>query len=96
MKPGSALSKELREKYGRRSIRPRQGDSVRILRGEFKNVEGKITKVSPSEGTINVDGVTKEKQKGGTSPVPVRMSNVVITNLTLDDKIRKAKLEGQV
>lgn len=95
MKPGSALSKELREKYGRRSIRPREGDSVRILKGEFKNVEGKVTKVIPRDGTINVDGVTKEKQKGGTSPVPVQMSNVVVTSLALDDKLRKAKLEGQ-
>jgi large subunit ribosomal protein L24 len=95
MKLGSALSKELRNKYKRRSIRPREGDSVRILRGEYKNVEGKITGVIPKEGKVNVEGVTKEKQKGGTAPVPIHMSNVVLTNLSLDDKQRKAKLEGQ-
>jgi len=95
MKLGSALSKELREKYRRRSIRPKEGDSVRILRGEFKNVEGKITRVSPKDGIINVEGVTKEKQKGGTALVPIHMSNVVLTNLSLEDKMRKAKLEGQ-
>jgi large subunit ribosomal protein L24 len=95
MKLGSALSKELRDRYKRRSVRPREGDSVRILRGEFKNVEGKITKVSPKEGTISVEGVTKEKQKGGTSQLPIHMSNVVLTSLSLEDKVRKAKLEGQ-
>ena len=89
------MSKELREKHGRRSVRPREGDSVKIVRGEFKNIEGKITKVLPKEGKINVEGVTREKQKGGTAPVPVDASNVVVTSLNLDDKLRKAKLGGQ-
>lgn len=95
MKFGSALSEELREKYKRRSMRPREGDSVKIVRGEFKNIEGKVTKVIPKEGRINVEGVTKEKQKGGTSPVPIYASNVVITSMKLDDKTRKQKLGGE-
>jgi len=90
----SVLSKELREKYKRRSARPRKGDSVKIVRGEFKNIEGKVTKVLPKEGRINVEGVTREKQKGGTSPVPIHASNVIITSLTMDDKLRKQSLEG--
>ena len=94
MKPGSALSKDLREKYGRRSIRPRVGDSVRIVRGEFKDIEGKVTKVMPAERKLNVEGVTREKIKGGTSPVPVDLSKVVVTSLVLDDKLRKQKLEA--
>lgn len=95
MKFGSVLSKELREKYKRRATRPREGDSVRIVRGEYKGIEGKITKVMPREGKISVEGVTHEKQKGGTSPVPVRSSNAVITSLNLDDKLRRAKMEGE-
>jgi large subunit ribosomal protein L24 len=94
MKFSSTLSKELREKYKRRSVRPREGDSVKIVRGEFKNIEGKVTKVLPKDGRLNVEGVTREKQKGGTSPVPVNSSNVMITALSLDDKIRKQKLEA--
>ena len=93
MKFGTALSKELREKYRRRALTPRKGDSVKIVRGEFRNVEGKDTKVMPSEGRLNVEGVSREKQKGGTSPVPVQASDVVITSLTLDDKMRRQKLE---
>jgi large subunit ribosomal protein L24 len=96
MKFGSTLSKELREKHGRKSAQPRVGDSVRILRGEFKNVEGKVTKVVPSLGVINVEGVTHEKTAGGTAPVPVQASNVIITSLNLDDKVRKRKMEVQV
>jgi large subunit ribosomal protein L24 len=94
LKFSSVLSKELREKYKRRSARPRKGDSVKIVRGEFKNIEGKVTKVLPKEGRLNVEGVTREKQKGGTSPVPINASNVIITSVTVDDKLRKQSLEG--
>jgi len=93
MKFGSPLSKDLREKYRRRSTKPRVGDSVRIVRGEFKDIEGKITDVDQAEGTVNVEGVTREKLKGGTSLVPINSSNVVITALNMDDKARKNKLE---
>jgi len=93
MKFGSPLSKDLREKYRRRSTKPRVGDSVRIVRGEFKDIEGKITDVDQAEGTVNVEGVTREKLKGGTSLVPIHSSNVVITALNMDDKARKKKLE---
>lgn len=93
MKFGSRLSEELRGKHGKRSVRPRVGDSVRIVRGEFKGIEGKITKVDSFAGVVNVEGVTHEKLKGGNAPVPIRSSNVVITALVLEDKLRKRRLE---
>lgn len=93
MKFGSQLSPELRERHGKRRIRPRVGDSVRIVRGEFKGIEGKVTRVDSQEGVLNVEGVTREKLKGGTAPVPIRSSNLVVTSLILDDKERKRKLE---
>ena len=94
MKFGSSLSTELREKYRRRTVKPRKGDSVKIIKGEFKGIEGKVTNVSPQEGTLSVEGVTKEKQKGGTSPVPIHSSCVIVTAISLDDKARKARLEA--
>ena len=94
MKFGAALSKDLREKYKRRSTRPRVGDSVRITRGEFKDIEGKVMKVMPQEGRLTVEGVTREKIKGGTSQIPMYASNVILTALVMDDKTRKNKLEG--
>jgi len=94
MKFGSQLSAELRERYRKRSVRPRVGDTVRIVRGEFKDIEGKVTRVDSQNGAVMVEGVTREKIKGGTSPVPISSSNVVITNLALEDPIRKKRLEG--
>ena len=94
MKFGSQLSAELRERYRKRSVRPRVGDTVRIVKGEYKDIEGKITRVDSHAGKVMVEGVTHEKIKGGTSPVPIISSNVVVTGLALEDKIRKKKLEG--
>ena len=94
MKFGAHLSPELKEKHGRRAVRPRVGDTVRIVRGEFKDIEGKVTKVDSGTGVVNVEGVTREKLKGGTSPVPIQTSNVMLTSLVLVDKERKKKLEG--
>ena len=85
MKFGSPLSDDLRAKFKRRSVRPTVGDSVRIVRGEFRNIEGKV----------NVEGVTREKIKGGTAPAPIDASKVVVTAFNLEDKLRKRKLEGQ-
>ena len=33
----------------KRSVRVVEGDSVKILRGEFKGVDGKVAKISTSE-----------------------------------------------
>ncbi len=95
MKFGSTLAEDLRARHRRRSLRPRVGDSVRIVRGEFRNIEGKVTKVIPKDGKVNVEGVTREKIKGGSVPAPIDASKVVITALNLEDKMRKKKLEVQ-
>ena len=95
MKSGSQLSKDLREKYHRRTVRARVGDTVKIVHGEFKNIEGKVTKVMQREGKLSVEGVTREKQKGGNAPVAIYASNVVVTSLNLDDASRKKKLEEE-
>ncbi len=93
---GSALSEELRDKHGRTAVRPVKGDGVRIVRGGFKGIEGKITGVDTKRGKLFIEGVTREKAAGGkTSPVPIDASKVVITNLNLEDKIRKQRLERE-
>ncbi len=58
-------------------------------------MEGKVTKVITKDGRLNVEGVSREKMKGGNAAVPIASSNVMITSLNLDDKIRKAKMEVQ-
>ncbi|QLH06692.1 50S ribosomal protein L24 [Nitrosopumilus ureiphilus] len=92
---GSALSKDLRKKYGKRSVRAIEGDSVTILRGEFKGVEGKISKVSTQKSSVAIEGVKKEKTKGDKFDVYIHTSNLLVTSLSTDDKWRISKLEGK-
>lgn len=91
----AALSSSLRDKYTRNAIRLRVGDSVRLLRGEYSGIEGKIQKVFASDGLITVEGINREKIAGGTTPVKIPASNVVVTSLNLDDKWRREKIEGK-
>lgn len=82
------LSTELRSKHGRRSLSVRQGDTVRIVRGDFAGIEGKVTEVEVSKRRLFIQGVTREKVAGTAKNVPIHPSNVVITNLNLDDRWR--------
>ena len=92
---GSALSKDLHKKYGKRSVRVVEGDSVTILRGEFKGVDGKVAKVSTQKSSVAIEGVKKEKTKGDKFDVYIHTSNLVVTSLSTEDKWRIAKLEGK-
>ena len=91
----SILSKNLRKKYGKRSIRVIEGDSVKVIRGEFNGVDGKVTKVSSADNGLTIEGVKKEKLKGEKYDIFVHTSNVEITGLNTDDKWRMNKLEGK-
>ena len=86
------LSPALREKYHRRSFPIRVGDTVKIISGEFKGVEGKVTKVDRENQRVYIENVTLKKADGTTVPRPIHVSNVMITELKLDDKLREPAL----
>ena len=92
---GANLSKDLQKKYGKKSARVVEGDSVTILRGEFKGVDGKVSKISTQKTSVAIEGVKKEKTKGDKFDVYIHTSNLVITSLNGDDKWRMAKLQGK-
>jgi large subunit ribosomal protein L24 len=82
------LSTELRSTYGRRSVPVRKGDTVRISRGDFSGVEGKVSDVDTARQRLFVEGVTREKVSGTSEKVSVHCTKVMITKLNLDDKWR--------
>jgi len=90
-----SLSKELRKKYGKRSARIIEGDTAKIVRGEFSGVDGKITKISIPDRGVNIEGVKKEKLKGDKFDVYVHTTNIILSALNSDDKWRINKLEGK-
>jgi large subunit ribosomal protein L24 len=91
----SNLSKNLKKEYNTKSLRIVKGDSVKIMRGEYKGVEGKVEKLNTVKGRLSIEGVQREKIKGGQVKVQIHASNVRITSLHLDDKYRKNKIGNQ-
>ena len=89
----SPLSKQLSERYRKKSARILKGDTVKILRGEFKGVDGKISQVSIKNNGVAVEGTKKEKTKGEKFDVYTHASNVLITSLNTSDRWRITKLE---
>jgi large subunit ribosomal protein L24 len=89
---GATLVETLRQQYGRRSARVTRGDSVKVLRGEYSGIEGKVEKVNTKRGTLAIEGIQREKVRGGNVKVQIHASNVMITAFNLDDKYRKNKL----
>lgn len=86
------LSKELREKYKRRSLPLRKGDEVEVMRGKFKGMKGKVTKVDLKNYRVYVEGVTIRKTDKTTRLAPIHPSKLRIINLNLEDKRRVEKL----
>lgn len=89
----ATLSKDLRKKYGKRSLSVRKDDKVKVLRGQFKKKTGKVFRVNLKRIRIYIEGVENVKKDGSKAPYPVHPSNVMITELNLEDKERKTILE---
>ncbi|MDQ3883000.1 MAG: 50S ribosomal protein L24 [Thermoproteota archaeon] len=91
---GAILDDTLRKQYGRKNIRVVKGDSIRVMRGEYKGVEGKVEKVNTENATFHVEGIQREKIRGGQVKVPIHSSNVMVISLNLDDDYRSNKVQG--
>jgi large subunit ribosomal protein L24 len=87
------LSKELRKEYSKRNFPIRKGDSVRIMRGEFRGKAGKVAEVNMKKLKILVEGINRTKKDGTKVGVLFDISNLQIKELNLADKKRKMALE---
>jgi len=91
----SNLSKDLREKYHKRSVPVVVGDKIKVARGSFKGKSGKITDVNTKKGKVFLDCVYVMKKSGAKAFTPVDASNLVITELNLKDSLREKRLSGK-
>ncbi len=87
------LSPELLAQRGIKALPVRKGDTVRVLRGDHKGFEGKVSRIDLKHYRVFLEGLTREKVDGSTVFVALHPSKVMIKNLNLDDKVRKAVLE---
>jgi len=89
------LSSELQASKGAKTLPVRRGDTVRILRGDNKGFEGKVSRVDLKTYRIYLEGLTREKVDGTNIFLAVHPSKVQIRNLNLDDKYRKDIILGR-
>jgi large subunit ribosomal protein L24 len=87
------LSPELREEHDRRTLPIRKGDTVKVVRGDFKDHEGKVEKVDLKNYRLLVDGASVQKPDGNQVYHPVHPSNTMILELNLDDEKRNKIME---
>jgi large subunit ribosomal protein L24 len=89
------LGDNLRQQYRLRSYRVIKGDTVRVVRGEYSGIEGKVESVDTMTGGLAIEGIQREKVRGGNVKVRIHSSNVMITSMNLDDKYRQKRLQEQ-
>jgi len=87
------LSKELKQKYGKRSIPIRKSDKVKIMVGQFKGKIGKIEKVNTKHRRVYIEDIYTTKKDGNKIRYPIHTSNLIVLELNLDDKLRRKALE---
>jgi len=88
------LSRELRTRYGRRSLPLRKGDTVRVLSGSYSTVgeERRVAKVDRRHYRVTLDNVTAKTADAKLKPLPIRTSHLVLTKLNLSDPWRRRVL----
>ena len=89
----ASLAKELRTRYGRRSLSVRKGDEVVVISGKAKKTRGIVERVDLRKSKVYVDSVKAKKVDGTEVMRALEPSNLRITKINLDDKMRKKGLQ---
>jgi len=90
---GVALSRELRQRYGRRQLPVRKGDTVRILQGSYRGREERVAKVLRRRYAVTLDNVTGKTGEQKLKPLPIRLAHLVLIRLNLSDPWRRRVLK---
>ena len=77
------LSRELRQRYGVKSLPVRRDDEVTVVRGSSKDAKGKISQVYRKKWCLYIEKLVKNRINGATIRMPIHPSNVVITKLKI-------------
>jgi large subunit ribosomal protein L24 len=88
-----ALSRELRQRYGRRQIPVRKGDTVRILSGSFVGREERVARVVRRDYAVVLDNVTGTTGAKKLKPLTIRLTHLLLTRLNLSDPWRRRVLK---
>merc|ERR1712184_49621 len=86
----SPLSKDLRTKYGVRSMPIRKDDEVQVVRGHFKGQRvGKVVQCYRKKFCVYIERIQREKANGASVYVGIHPSKVCIVKLKMDKDRKK-------
>ena len=71
----------------------KKGDKVKVLRGQFKKHTGSVERIDLKKTRVYISGIEITKKEGTKTTYPIDPSNLVITELNLDDKKRQKIIE---
>lgn len=91
------LSDRLQEKIGVKQATIRVGDTVEVMRGDWKGIRGEVTRINYDTYNVFVDGVVIEANDGSESKVPLDPSNLLLTDVSLSDnrRLKQADEDGR-
>jgi len=77
------LSKDLRSKLRskKRSLLVHKDDKVKILRGDHKGKEAKVSRVSVLRRKVFLEGIANKNAKGKELPIPMDPSNLLLVGI---------------
>ncbi len=87
------LSKDLRKKYGKRSLPLRKGDEVLVMRGAFKKKKAKVSSIKLKETKVALEGIQRTKRDGTKVNVYFAPRALKIESLNVEDKERMNSLQ---
>ncbi len=85
------LSADLRKKTGKRSMTAKKGDTVKVLRGQFKTRTGAIERVDLKKLKVYITGIERQKKDGSKALYPLQPSNLMLTDILTTDKRRQKR-----
>lgn len=83
------LATAIRKEMNKRSLPLRKGDEVIVMRGEFRGKKGVVSSVNIKTSKVFIDNVKRRKVSDQEVMVPLEPSNVQITKLNMEDKMRR-------
>ena len=83
------LDDALQEIYGIKRMPVRVGDSVRIIKGEFDGIEGKVLSLNKRTRRLTIEEATLQKRSGENYYIPIAVSNIIITKFETDKAGKK-------
>ncbi|MDP6671023.1 MAG: 50S ribosomal protein L24 [archaeon] len=85
------LSKPLRKSIGKRALPLRKEDKAKVMRGQNKGFEGKISRIDYVNRQVFLEKLVRKKSDGTEKPLPLHASNLMIVDIDKSDARRTSK-----